>query len=306
MNDGTFWSDMKPSKYPPAQRPAWMTFDDQWVDEVMRGWSACNVFLWLPLYWLTYNQINNNLTSQAALMQLHGVPNDVVNNLDPFALIIFIPFCDLLLYPWLRKKGIRFTPIKRITAGFFLGFLAMIWAGTIQVYIYKESPCGNQATSCATKPNINVWAQTGSYVLIAFSEIFASITSLEYGFSKAPKNMRSLVAAFALFMSAIASALGEAFLPLLVDPKLQWNYFSVAIIAGLATIGFWLSYRKLDAQEDYLNQLDTGHVNVSSAVHDAERSLSVSAPVDEKDRLEKTPDMYNLPKDGMLQSPQRM
>jgi len=46
--------------------------------------------------------------------------------------------------------------------------------------------------------------------------------------------------------------------------------------------------------------------NVSSAVHDAERSLSVSAPVDEKDRLEKTPDMYNLPKEGMLQSPQRM
>ena len=57
------------------------------------------------------------------------------------------------------------------------------------------------------------------YVLIAFSEIFASITGLEYAFTKAPKNMRSLVMAVFLFMSAFSSALGEAFVseyPLLI------------------------------------------------------------------------------------------
>jgi len=30
-------------------------------------------------------------------MATHGVPNDVLSNLDPFALIIFIPLCDLLV-----------------------------------------------------------------------------------------------------------------------------------------------------------------------------------------------------------------
>jgi POT family len=49
------------------------------------------------------------------------------------------------------------------------------------------------------------------YVLIAFSEIFASITGLEYAFTKAPTSMRSLVMAVFLFTSAVASALGEAF-----------------------------------------------------------------------------------------------
>lgn len=286
MNDGTFWEVLKPSRYARNDRPAWMTFDDAWVDEVRRGWAACNVFLWLPLYWLTYNQINNNLTSQAATMQLHGVPNDVIANLDPFALIIFIPVCDLLLYPALRKAGIRFTPIKKITAGFFLGTCAMVWAAIVQLYIYRKSPCGYHASDLDTCPHapINVWAQTGSYVLIAFSEIFASITSLEYGFSKAPKNMRSLVAAFALFMSAIASALGQAFLPLVSDPLIVWNYASVAIIAAVATVGFWFSYRKLDAMEDELNQLDTGHMNVAAAIQDAERNLSVGAPDHEKER----------------------
>jgi len=50
-----------------------------------------------------------------------------------------------------------------------------------------------------------------SYILIAISEVFASITGLEYAFTKAPKNMRSLVMSIFLFMSAVSSALGEAF-----------------------------------------------------------------------------------------------
>ena len=260
MNDGTFWDNLKPSHRDPATRPTWMTFDDAWVDEVRRGWSACQVFLWLPFWWLTYGQLTNNLTSQAATMDLHGVPNDILANLDPLALIIFIPVCDILLYPALRKANIRFTPIKKITFGFFVGSAAMVWAAIVQLYIYRTSPCGYQASSCDTPAPINVWAQTGSYVLIAFSEIFASITSLEYGFSKAPKNMRSLVAAFALFMNALSSALQEAWLPLLKDPHIVWNYASVAIIAfffGFAFYGFNLS---IDREEDRLNQLATGRM----------------------------------------------
>lgn len=57
------------------------------------------------------------------------------------------------------------------------------------------------------------------YILIAFSEIFASITGLEYAFTKAPKNMRSLVMSLFLFTTAFSAALGEAFVcqyPLLV------------------------------------------------------------------------------------------
>jgi len=43
-----FWDSVKPSKQ--IQKPSWMTFDDQWVDEVNRGLKACAVFLWFPLY----------------------------------------------------------------------------------------------------------------------------------------------------------------------------------------------------------------------------------------------------------------
>ena len=70
-------------------------------------------------------------------MVTNGLPNDVLSNLDPLALIILIPICDVFVYPALRRAGIRFTPLKRITAGFITGAMAMAWAAVVQHYIYK-------------------------------------------------------------------------------------------------------------------------------------------------------------------------
>ncbi|KAE9983941.1 hypothetical protein BLS_003346 [Venturia inaequalis] len=53
------WDSVRPSLIPVAQRPAWMTYDDAWVDEVRRGLMACKVFTFLPLYWLAYGQMTN-------------------------------------------------------------------------------------------------------------------------------------------------------------------------------------------------------------------------------------------------------
>lgn len=266
MKDGTFWDKVKPSNIPASQRPAWMTFDDEWVDEVARGFAACSVFCWYPLYWLAYNQIYNNLTSQAAVMKLNGLPNDVITNLNPFALIILIPIFDKFIYPALRKVGINFSPIKKITGGFFAGSAAMIWACVVQTYIYRNNACGKYVSNEECEPSsINVWAQTGSYVLVSISEILASITSLEYAFTKAPRNMRSLVMAFNLFMLAISAAIGEAFVSLSADPLLEWNYGVMAVISFLGGVFFWLTYRDLDKQEDKLNMLPNGRLGTTNA-----------------------------------------
>lgn len=141
---------------------------------------------------LAYGQMTNNLTSQAATMELHGVPNDLINNLDPLALIIFIPIMDQFIYPGIRRMGFNFTPLKKIYFGYMLASMSMIAAAVTQYYIYKMSPCGDHPSDCDSPAPINVWVQTLPYVLIAFSEIFTSITGYEYAFTKAPKNMKSL------------------------------------------------------------------------------------------------------------------
>ncbi|KAL2835682.1 POT family-domain-containing protein [Aspergillus pseudoustus] len=249
-----FWENVKPSKV--RNKPDWMTFDDQWVDEVHRGVKACGVFLWYPIYWLAYGQMTSNLTSQAATMELHGVPNDILNNLDPLALIIFIPIMDQVIYPFIRKCGFNFTPIKKICAGYLIASMSMIAATVTQHYIYLLSPCHNKASHCDEPAPINVWVQTVPYVLIAFSEIFTSITGFEYAYTKAPRNMKSLVQSLYLFSNAISAALQQAFTALSADPLLKWNYGFVAVLAFFGGTAFYYTHRQFDQEEDRLNQLE--------------------------------------------------
>jgi POT family proton-dependent oligopeptide transporter len=87
---GNGWEKVKPS-YLGDSKPSWYNFDDAWVDEVRRGFGACGVFFWVPIFWLAYRQMDSNLTQMCSTMTLHGVPNDVLSNLDPIAIIIIVP-----------------------------------------------------------------------------------------------------------------------------------------------------------------------------------------------------------------------
>ena len=150
----------------------------------------------------------------------------------------------------------------------------------MQIYIYRTSECGDYASgdTCDVAP-LNVWIQSGSYILIAISEILASITSLEYAFTKAPKNMRSLVMSISLFTTALSAAIGEAFVPLSEDPLLVWNYGVFAVVSLVTGVVFWFLFKKLDAEEDSLNMLQSGHMGTHNQAVDVERRLSVAAPM---------------------------
>lgn len=42
---------------------------------------------------------------------------------------------DIIVYPLLRRRGINFSPIKKITAGFIIGSFSMVWAAVLQYYV---------------------------------------------------------------------------------------------------------------------------------------------------------------------------
>lgn len=218
----------------------------------------------------------NNLTSQAATMTLGSVPNDIMQNLNPLIIIFLIPLMDQVVYPFLRRMKIHFTPIRRITCGFFLASLAMFCSTITQIYIYKLSPCGKYANTCKdTDGNvlvspISVWIQVLPYGLIGFAEIMAAITALEYAFTKAPENMRSTVQAISLLTNAVSSVLAQAFVVLSEDPYLVWNYGIVGALAFVGGCAFWLHNRKTDAEEDELNMLSNGRSDDNAAVRSIE------------------------------------
>ena len=260
-----FWDAAKPSTYESGAVPSVITWDDQFVGEVARTFNACKVFCWFPFFWLCYSQIDGNLGTVAAGMTLNGTPNDLIQNLNPISIIVFIPIFDKLIYPGLRKMGINFTPIKRIYAGFLVAGLAMLYSAILEKFIYQQSPChDNQPSACVGAdgfPNpapINVWVVSGPYILVGIAEIFASITSLEYAFTKAPKRMKSFVMAFSQFQTAVSAALNFALTAVNVEQRFTWLFGSFGVTAVVVGTLFYLTFLKLDRAEAALNLIGTG------------------------------------------------
>lgn len=193
---------------------------------------------------------------------------------------------DFIIYPALRKAGVVLSPIKKITAGFALSSMAMVSACVTQYYIYKMSPCGNQINKLTKagedcSADISVWVQVFPYGLIGMSEVLASITKLEYAYTKAPQNMKSTIQAIALSTSAVSAALGQALVALSEDPLLTWNYGSVAVVSAIGAIGFYLTFRKADADEDSLNNIKESTYVGGRGEGDAE-AVEVHSITDEK------------------------
>jgi POT family proton-dependent oligopeptide transporter len=235
----------KPSSLKCTQRPETMHWNDAFVDELSRALKACRLFLFFPLYWMAWLQMMSNFISQAGTMETHGIPNDVLTNLDPLTVIVMVPLLEQFIYPLLRRIGIALEPITRVTIGFVLIAIAMAYAAVLQHFIYASPPCYNypRASDClgGEVPNqIHVAVQMPAYILVALSEVFAVPTGYQWAFTKAPAGMRSLVMALFLLTVALGALLAVLVSPLTVDPKLTWMYGGLSTASFFNGVLFWL------------------------------------------------------------------
>lgn len=256
LTNGWKFDAAKPSMNPDAN----YDWSDKFVEEVSRSFFACKVFVFYPVYWVVYGQMINNFISQAGQMELHGLPNDFLQCIDSITIIVFIPIFEHYIYPFIRK----FTPFRAITKifwGFMFGSGAMVYAAVLQHYIYKSGPCYDHPKDCGAQfdnvPNrVHVAIQTPAYFLIAISEILASITGLEYAYTKAPVNMKSFIMSLFLLTNAFGSAIGIALAPTAKNPKFVWTYSGLAVSCFIAGCLFWLCFKHYNAKEDELNNLE--------------------------------------------------
>lgn len=102
------------------------------------------------------------------------------------------------------------------------------------------------------------------YALGGISELFVNVPAYGLAYSRAPKNMRSLVTALNLFSTGIAYALGLAFAGLIKDPYITWDLGAPAIIGFVATAVFWWLFKHIDKEEYVLSTNDDYHIHHQS------------------------------------------
>ncbi|KAK2748782.1 hypothetical protein FQN57_000363 [Myotisia sp. PD_48] len=238
-------------------------WDDHFVEEVKRALVACKVFTFFPIFWVIYGQFSSNFVSQAGQMAGHGIPNNLMQNFDPIAILIAVPLLDRIVYPFLQRRHIRFLPITRLTIGFLVASLAMLYAAVLQDNIYKAPPCFGKPLCDASMVNgvaqgndIHIAIQAPAYMFIGLAEVFLSVTGLEYAYMKAPERLKSFVQSLFLLTNAFGSAIGMALTSVAYDPAIMWMYVGLCIASVITAGVFWMLFRGLNEQEDSFNALD--------------------------------------------------
>ncbi len=177
-------------------------------------------------------------------MDTHGLPNDIVLNLNPISVLIVLPVLDKLVYPLMNRIGIRTTATIRMTIGFMFVSTSMAIAAGVQQVIYTRLQCHNGTSRCAmseksARPSdVTVALQIPIYVAGAIGEVFFSVAGSEYAYNQAPAGMKSILQAVYMSTLALSSALGLAVSPAFRDPYMTIVYAALSGSMFLCSLGF--------------------------------------------------------------------
>ncbi|EDU42666.1 peptide transporter PTR2-A [Pyrenophora tritici-repentis] len=249
----------------------------QFVNEIARALGACRVFLAFIVFYICFDQMQNNLISQASTMKTGSTPNDVLPGMNQVGCILFSPLVEYVLDPILARRRIYLRPVTRIVIGFSFVVLAMLYAAVLQHFIYISPPCFDHPSSCGDHQSTaqarpDVWYQAPVYFLVAVGEVFAMTTAMEYAETHAPKQMKVLVQAINMLVTGIGSAIALVIAEGARDPYLVHFYGSLAGAMAVTTIIFYIVFRNYDREivasslEETAN-VDNGPVSTTTSRH---------------------------------------
>ncbi len=117
--------------------------------------------------------------------------------LNPLMVMLLIPLTQKVIYPGLERLGLKPHPLRRMTIGLYLAALSFVVVGLLQ----------GAMDGAADGEKVHVAWQILPYLIITLSEVMVSITGLEFGYSQAPKRMKSVIMSFWLMTVAIGNLL---------------------------------------------------------------------------------------------------
>ncbi|KAK0736718.1 POT family-domain-containing protein [Apiosordaria backusii] len=284
-----FWEQGKPSVRIAAGSTKQYEYDDQFVDDVRRTFQACGIFAFTPIYYINDGGLAAAGNALTASLDTNGLPNDLLDNLNSISIVVMVPLMNHVVYPFLQKRGIQWGPISRMTFGFALCTVGSAGYAILEYFVYKTSPCGYNATTCANivgegevsvSPVSYLWYSI-PVVLTALSEIFVNVTAYGIAYSRSPKNMKGLVSSLNLLMVGVSAVIGLATAPAIKDPYLTWVFAGPTLIGAVSTAIFWFTFKHIDKEDFVLNTGDDLEVNPGQDA-DAEKGKQGPVMVTEK------------------------
>ncbi|MEX1024207.1 MAG: MFS transporter [Planctomycetota bacterium] len=155
------------------------------------------IFLLLAVFWSLFDQTGAGWIGQAESMDrmFLGIEwhEAQIGAINPFCILLFVPLFNYVVYP-IAGRVVRLTPLRKAGTGMFL-MAGSFWLVTeIETWILAAQAAG------APAPSIG-W-QVIAYAILTASEVLVSITLLEFFYTQAKPEMKSLMVG--IFYLAVA------------------------------------------------------------------------------------------------------
>jgi len=202
------------------------------IDGIQAVYRVLAVFAFTPIFWALWDQNLSEWVLQATRLDLTLIGTitilpEQINFINPLFLVLLIPVFTSFIFPFLEKKGIKPTPLRKIGAGLVVIGLAFVIIALLQEQI-----------DAGGKPS--VWWQIFAYILLAASEILVSVTCLEYAYTHSPKSMKSTMSALYLLGISAGNLLvglingnivNKGFFSQFTGAKYYWMFIGIVAVS---------------------------------------------------------------------------
>uniref|UniRef100_A0A8C1I4X1 Solute carrier family 15 member 1 n=2 Tax=Cyprinus carpio TaxID=7962 RepID=A0A8C1I4X1_CYPCA len=131
------------------KREHWMDWAEEKYDKLLIAQvkmvlKVLFLYIPLPMFWALFDQQGSRWTLQATTMDGNFgafiIQPDQMQIVNPILIVIMVPIMDSAVYPLIKKCGLNFTPLRRMTVGMLLASLAFVAAALLQIQIDRTVP----------------------------------------------------------------------------------------------------------------------------------------------------------------------
>ena len=220
-----------------------LRFPAERIEETRNLLRVLIVFLMIIPFWSLFDQTMSSWVLQGEKMQplvLTHTENfrfifgaEEMQSINPLFVMILVPVVTLLIYPRIGRWA---SPLRRMGCGIILAGISYLSVAFIQTLLDSGA-------------SLSILWQCIPYLLLTVSEILVSTTGLEYAYTAAGSNLKSIVSGFWFLTSTLGNFLVIYLTHLVSDPASSSTfllYVSMSLCIG--ALFLWVTSRNFFRQ----------------------------------------------------------
>ncbi|KAL3877173.1 hypothetical protein ACJMK2_034919 [Sinanodonta woodiana] len=202
-------------------------FETSNIYDVKNVLKSLPTYGFITVYWMSYAQMSTSLFLQSTELDLSidgvNIPPAFLIYFNPAMVVLCIPLMDTIIYPLLIKCGKGPTYLQRIGIGMFLAVLALCYAGGLEIFRKQHEQFVQESTNISyNASSISVFHQVPVFALLGLSEVWTSITGLEFAYTNFPDYMQGLITGLFLMTIGLGSVYSIILTAIVQRAKPDW------------------------------------------------------------------------------------